>query len=444
MRVLRRAAALAILAAATPVQAAPLDCAPGKPCSVDLTAEQMFELAETYEGRGQHGAAAALLEALTADTRSEIRTEAYFRLGKLRHRMAEYARAVAAFEAALALAPDAQPIRLEMARSLAAMGDNAAAARQLRKAQSAGLPEDVARAVDRISTALLGERCFGGSFEFGLAPDSNINRATSANTIEIGGLPLQLDEDARSRSGVGATFAGQAYWRPSIAEDAAWLSRLSVGANLYGDSDFNDITAALTTGPEWHGDFGRLTLAASASRRWFGGERYADRYGPTFEWLAPLTRTSQANVRLSVLKQRYQQNALQDGTEYAGEIRLEKALSPRLYGRASLSGSRATAKDDAYALKSLGGDLLLSRDFGRLTVFAGGGYRWTRGDGVFLLFGDRRRDDRIDLNAGVALRSLSVAGLAPVVRLTHTDNKSSLTLYDFRQTRVEFALSREF
>jgi outer membrane protein len=437
------AAALVALPAA-PALALPPDCGGAKACSVDLTAEQMFELAERRAARGRVDDAAALLDALTADTRPPIRTEAYFRLGKLRHDMGEFARAVAAFEAALTLAPDAPPIRLELARSLAAMGDNRAASRQLRRAQSAGLPEDVARAVDRISSALLRDKKLGGSIEIGVAPDSNINRATSADTIDVGGLPLALDADARSKSGLGATFAAQGFWRPALGERAAWLSRLVTGGSLYGDADFNDIVVSGATGPEFVTGGGRTFFALTASRRWFGGERYSDRYGGTVEWLLPLTRTSQLDLRLSAVRQRFRQNDAQNGAEYAADVRYERALTPRLYLRAGVQAARTEARADEYALTAIGGDLLLSRDLGPLTAFASSGYRWTRGDGVFLLFGDRRRDDRVDLTAGAVWKALKLFGLSPLARIAHTRNASSLTLYDFRQTRLELALSREF
>ena len=61
--------------------------------------------------------------------------------------------------------PSAGRPRLELARLLAAQGDEAGARRELRRAGAAGLPDDVARVVDRFATALRSVRPIGGASE---------------------------------------------------------------------------------------------------------------------------------------------------------------------------------------------------------------------------------------------------------------------------------------
>ena len=46
--------------------------------------------------------------------------------------------------------------------------------------------------------------------DFGFAPDSNINSATSKETVDIYGLPFQLDPSARANSGTGRIVGGDA------------------------------------------------------------------------------------------------------------------------------------------------------------------------------------------------------------------------------------------
>src|SRR6185369_6860231 len=79
--------------------------------------------------------------------------------------------------------PGAARVRLELARIDAQLGNLSAARRELRAAQAAGLPPEVERAVRFYATALQASRPFGGSIELALAPDSNINRATRADTL---------------------------------------------------------------------------------------------------------------------------------------------------------------------------------------------------------------------------------------------------------------------
>ena len=63
---------------------------------------------------------------------------------------------------------------------------------------------------------------------------------------------------------------------------------------------------------------------------------------------------------------------------------------------------------------------------------------------LYTLFGTTREDRRFDVTAGLILRRFTWRGLAPVVRVIHTESDSTIPIYDFRRTRVEFALSREF
>jgi hypothetical protein len=56
----------------------------------------------------------------------------------------------------------------------------------------------------------------------------------------------------------------------------------------------------------------------------------------------------------------------------------------------------------------------------------------------------RRNDKLIDLEIGALLRGFAYQGFAPLIQLRRTINKSPVFFYDFRRTRIEFGLTREF
>ena len=60
------------------------------------------------------------------------------------------------------------------------------------------------------------------------------------------------------------------------------------------------------------------------------------------------------------------------------------------------------------------------------------------------LFPRTRNDARWDVTGGVILRQFSFKGLSPLIRVTRSVNDSTVGLYQFKRTRFEFALSREF
>lgn len=440
-------AALALFGGATAAVAEPVvadPCAGAKACAQGLAASDVFAIAERYASAGDLAAAETLLGGLTRDPNPEYRAEARFRLSIVREARGDRGGAIEALKSLLDEKPNATRPRLELARLLAATGDEAGARRELRRAGAAGLPDDVARIVDRFALALRSNRSIGGSFEVGIAPDSNINRATTRESVDTVIAPLLLDRDARAQSDIGLSLAGQAFARAPIAKGVTLLSRLSARADLYGKSRFNDVAVTLASGPEFVAGGARIRPAGVFGRRWFGGRLFSENYGGSLNILKPLDRTSQVEAELTLLDGRFPTLRVQDGLLADLSVNYDKALSPRFSTRIGLRATRQEARAAFFASTSAAVDLLASRAFGKQLVFAQASATRLWGDGPDALFGATRNDRRLDLSAGVILRRFTFRGLAPLIRLTRTWSDSTVAIYDFRRTRVEFALSREF
>ena len=408
-----------------------------------LTAPQVFALAERYQREGKPGAAEVLLESLTRDRDPDIRAEARFRLGQSRMQRRDYGGAVESFTALLAEKPNAQPARIALARALALDGRLEAAARQLRRAQSAGLPQDVQRLVDRFGDVLRRTRPYGMNVEFGIAPDSNINQATQSRTLDIAGFPLAIDDSGRASSGVGLTASADAFATVPLGPGASLVSRVAANSNFYRQHRFDDLLISASTGPE--STIGRTVVRSALTYTWrqFGGRRYSQGIGGSLQILSPAGKTAQIGATITLSDQHYRISA-QNGIQLAATASYEKSLSARLYARLEATLQRIDAKADAYATTSFGGSVSLSRDLGQATLYVDAGYLRTNADGPFALFGAGRRDDRIDLSAGAAWKRLSILGLTPVVRLHQSFNRSPLTIYQFKRTRVELTVTEQF
>ena len=55
-----------------------------------------------------------------------------------------------------------------------------------------------------------------------------------------------------------------------------------------------------------------------------------------------------------------------------------------------------------------------------------------------------RKDRMTRLSIGAVFRQFTVAGFAPLTRLTVERNRSSVEFYDYSRTRTEFGISRAF
>jgi hypothetical protein len=436
---LRRALAAAALALAAPVAAQPAgDSMTG------LSAAAVMEIAGRAEAAGDVASAIAAYTALAADPDVDIRSEARFRHARLLAIARDYAGAALLYRRILDERPDAARVRLELAATLALLGEEGAARRQLRQAQAAGLPAEVALAVNQFTEALRARRPYGASFSFALVPDSNINRATDAQTLDTVIAPLDLSEDAQAQSGIGARLGAQAFARLPLGSAVSLIPRLSGQAELYHDGRFNDIAASAAVGLEIAGTRDRLRPTLAHSRRFYGGEAYASTSAGSLNWQHALSPRAQIETTVSAARADYKLNDLQDGWLFDLSAGYERAFDARSGGGVAVSLSRHAARDPGYSTKAGGGTLLYWRELGPATLFGSAGLRRLESDERLALFPARRREWLASLSVGGTMRRLSVAGFAPTVRLGFERNASTVGLYDYSRTSVDFGITRAF
>jgi len=411
----------------------------------NLDAADLFALADRAKADARFNDAETIYRALAQDPDIEIRSEARFRLGLMLESRKRLRDAAIAFRELLDEKPNAARVRLELARVLALMGDADGARRQLRQAQAAGLPPDVALLVDQFASALRSSKPLGGSLEVSLAPDTNINRATSATTLDTVIAPLVLDRNARERSGLGLKLGGQGYARVPLGAGVAALGSVSGSATLYRQHQFDDISTSIALGPEFLiGKRDRLRPAATIGWRYYGGDFYARTPGGSVNWLHVAGKRGQIETTLSATRASYALNDLQDGWIYDGSVAVERAFSQKLGASVSLSLNRQTARDPGYATASGGVTALAWRDIGWSTAYATISYRHLGSDARLFLFPKSRSDDFFRIGAGAAFRKVKLAGLAPLVRVAWERNRSTVGIYDYRRLSVEMGITRAF
>ena len=409
-----------------------------------VSAVELFALAAQAEAAGRPGDAETMYRALARDPDAEVRAESRFRLAQLLERMGRKREAATTYRALLDEKPDAARVRLELARLLTQMGDEGAARRELRQAQAGGLPPQVAQIVDQFAAALRSRKPWGASLEVALVPDSNVNRATDAATLDTVLAPLQLSRDAREQSGIGARAAGQLYARVPIAANLSLVPRVSGQGDFYRQSRFDDVSASALIGLEWSLGRDRLRPSAGGTQRWYGGSPYARTATAAIDWQHPLGTRAQLTTSATIADTQYRGNALQNGLLLNGAIAYERAFSPRTGGSITLSATRQNARDPGYATASGAVSLLGWHEFGRTTVYATAGVRRLEGDARLFLFPERRKDWNLSLGAGATFRRLQLHGFAPVVRLDWERNQSTVGIYDFTRKAATIGLTRAF
>ena len=451
------AAALLALAALT---GAPAQLAPA--IKLRLTSVEMLRLAELASSKDDLSAAVAIYAALERDPDGAVRAEARFRHAKQLLGQKRNSEAALLLRRLLDEKPDAVVPRLELAHALQLLGDADAALRELRAAQASGLPPAVARMVDRYSQALRASRPFGASFEFALAPNSNINRATRSNTLGTIFGDFDIDEDSKAKSGTGVAVRGQAYRRLPIGGTGLSLrgqayrrirlgnggtnilARLSGFGDLYRKTEFNDIALDFAAGPELRLGRNQLNIEIGATQRWFGQKPFMRSARAAATWTRAIGDRMQLRLSGSAALIDNQFNDLQDGKAYSGRMSLERALTATTGLGLNVSLDRQALTDPGYSTTGWRAGLIGWHDVGRMTLTAEAEVGRLRADERLVLFPDKRSERYSRLSLGTTFRQLEFHGFAPVARFSIERNRSTIGFYDFKRTRSELGFVRAF
>lgn len=407
---------------------------------------QVFALADAARDAGDYDRAEQLYRALIEHEKGDLRREALFRLALMfANQQLRYSDAAVLLRMILDEQPDAARVRVELARLQAAMGNLREAERELRAAEAIGLPPAVEQLVRFYTQALNAQRSVGGSLRVAIAPDSNINRATGAGSLETIIGDFDLDEDAQETSGIGLSTRAQAFVRHGLKANSELLLRLSASGDFYKKHQFDDYTVALQMGPQLNLEGGRrLNLSAAVSHRWFGRESLSFNSGVNADYSLPLSKKARLTVTGSYTRHNDLRNDLQDGDQGAASVAVDAAFGARSGGGFSLSGVRLDAEDPGYALVNAGLQSYIYREIGTSTFVLEVGYSHLEADSRLFLYPRRRVDDRASMALSGTFRTLRIGRFAPLMRVEYERNNSTVGIYDYDRIATQLGLTAAF
>ncbi len=403
----------------------------------------VLALAERLSAARRYDVALAMLDALAPEDRAQL--DVRFARAVLLIELKRPAEAEPILADLVAAQPGATRIRLEHGRALAALGRNGAAERQLRRALADSPPDGVVTTVYAAISAMRARQRLFGSLSAGLAPDSNINAATSAESIELYGLPFTLDSDARAKSGTGILASGEIGWRQPLRSDLSGVVRANGFARIYPKAKTDDISLEFRGGLEIGEADNRITPEVTWLRRWYAGSGYASALGAGVRVDRTISRSWQLSAIGDLRRISHDRNKALDG--WATSLRLESshALSSQSLLVLGATASRTTARDNGYASWLSEVDAAFYRDWkgGWSTgVSIAGSY--LAGDETLKPFPSARRDWRLRGSATIANRKLAFMGLMPGLRIVHERMESPIPLYRYQRSRLELTFDRRF
>ena len=385
--------------------------------------------------------------------------------------------AVAAFQRVVNTQPALARPRLELGRALFERGrcqravervfehlfgdDCDTAERQFRRAIAGDVPEAVAANVNQFIGIIRARRRITGHFEVAVAPDSNVNSASSVDCIFIPAFPglcFRLNEESAATSGLGVTVsAGADYdhplaegWRPGLQPS------LRLGAGLYrkeyAQSQFDDMIVSVHAGPRVRTARAEAGVTARVERRWTGSDLAHDAVGLGLEAGRGLGRRVWLSGGLQWMDHRHPDDRSQhDGPRLAVNVGANVVITPAVGAglNAGWNEVRSQRATDRNATRSLGASIRL--DLPPVFGFRGFGIglsetlQLTDYEAANVSVHPDPREDRLLITrASLHNRTLELGGFTPTLSFVNERRSSNIAHVEYRRNRLELALQRTF
>jgi len=341
--------------------------------------------------------------------------------------------------------PSLDLVRYELVQILAAQRKFAAARFHLSKLNRPGIATDIRKSYQALDKKLQAAKPWHFSFGLSVEPTNNINRATEKQTVEILGLPFDVDDATAAKSGVRTNIRLGAERRMTLNDKTVsgvgvFVSRVGFGSideeNLeLGLNAF--VASQVSQNLHVRGNF-------SAVRSFVGRAPAANAATGSLAFAFPIANTVQQTVQIGRTHLDFVNPSLNDGTsDYVSTVLRFQPTAARAFRiGASVSDSNALLPKDQFTSWSVSAGIsqILPRGL-LLDVDLNVGQRDYKGPNP--LTGQRQSDDFAVLEGSVTLGQTQVWGFSPKisVRYEQTDSSFDARSFDALSTGITFTRS---
>ncbi len=446
-----RALPALLLLLATPARAESiLDRCTAETCQARLTSAQLLHEIEELILDKRYDDAKPLLAALAANPALHFETR--FLGGYIAEQTGDLAHAESLFRAILVDDPKQTRVRLELGKVLLARGHRASADHQLRLAEQDGdLPPEIARTIRSVRTIIRSQRAWTLNFDIGIAPDSNINNATAADTVTVlfgtQPIPLTLDKAARARSGTGVTASVDAGLRLPVAKGVSAVVDVDAFGTQYPGTDYDDLSLEVTAGPEFKlSRAAQLRIEGVAAERDFGNRIASRQLGVKLGFETMVGKANRLGLQVDARHTYARFDPNYSGWQMGAYATYERVVarsliaSASVFARADRLTARAYSNTEVGGVAGIGGELPMGFNIG----LSAGGSRAVYRAPLPIFSVEPRKDWRLNARLTVGNRKIRVLGFSPSASISYGRSDSTIHYYSTQRTRFRVALARYF
>lgn len=297
-------------------------------------------------------------------------------------------------------------------------------------------------------------------FNLGVAGSSNINQGSSADTVEIFGLPFQLDGAAQALSGTEfALDAGLAY-RIAQSERSATTLSLGLTARAYRlsgearalapearNSDYAfqsleiGLSHRLTAGP------GEAVheIAATFGRNWYGAAALSDFVRVDLSRATALTPRTGLRFTLTGQRQERRDSAVRSSTTLGVQADVNHALESgaRLRLTGALRETRAASADVQHSAQRGQLTYVMADPVAGMRLSSTIGLEWRRYP-AHMLAPEGRRDLRGRIGLSASFEEIEYMGFSPSLNLDVSRTRSNVAMHERRSVDLFMGIASRF
>ncbi len=365
-------------------------------------------------------------------------------------RLALLDEAIATFRSILIRRPDLVRIRLELALAFYLKEDDQLAREHFERALVGKPPPALVANIVRFLSIMRARRRWTGYFGFSLAPDTNINAASDAQIIYIGGLPFSDRTGGLPSSGIGVVGWGGGEYQYPLA--ARWRLRagLDVNHREYPGNQFDQTFIGGFVGPRWLiSPNTEMSLLAASNQRWWGNSPFNYDFGARLEVLHRLFAGLLLNGRATWQDRIYQQQKFLEGPVMVFSLGATYVLLPTVSVNALAGYQQQEAQTNRWSNMGYWGRVgtNVALPFG-FTVGLSAEFRWTDYESGWPLpfrpDGSARRDRTRILGVTLLNRAITVFGFSPQIAFSNQVRESNAQLFDYKRNLIEMRWVRQF
>ena len=307
------------------------------------------------------------------------------------------------------------------------------------------LPSSVETAVEAFLDSIDARRRWSLSLSTAVVPESNPVKRTDRKRVRIGGVPFDLNPDARESSGVGYLVTTGASFSPTITGDLRGVFVASSAAKLYKQPDWNDVSVHGEVGLARLFDKGTVSGGLRLGRRWSATDPYSREIGPWMRGRLRLSPETRFEVNVNAVNRNHHKQEAQDGWRF--RLKPTWTYTPRSPTsiETSLELELADSRDRHHASRTAGLGITVSHAFrGGLSISPSVSAQVRRHAGLDPLFQQKRHDRQLRIAVNILHRALQYQGFAPYAGYSVEWNRSNIPLNTYRNHGAVFGISKKF